>query len=209
MKVGRIASVYRWIEYLAFGRALERSRFAFLDRLRGARQVLVLGEGDGRAVARLATVAPLAQIDVYEVSAEMIALASARVGGNPRVRFHCQDARHAGWSGGTYDGIVTLFFLDCFLEAEVTELVRGLAQVLRPGGLWLMTDFAVPDSGWRRWHARVWIAVMYFFFRLTTGLRARRLPAIEAALREAGLGRVEGRERRAGMIRSEIWSADI
>src|SRR6202035_2815494 len=37
MKIGRLAGWYRWIEYLAFGRALERRRFAFLSRLASAK----------------------------------------------------------------------------------------------------------------------------------------------------------------------------
>jgi hypothetical protein len=47
---------------------------------------------------------------------------------------------------------------------------------------------------------------MYRFFNLATGLRARRLPAIEAALRATGLECVEAQQRRAGMIVSEVWN---
>jgi len=36
MKIGYLAPWYRWIEYAAFGRALERRRFAFLDCLAAA-----------------------------------------------------------------------------------------------------------------------------------------------------------------------------
>ena len=48
MNIDRLARWYRWIEYASFGRALERRRFAFLDRLATAHDILVLGEGDGR-----------------------------------------------------------------------------------------------------------------------------------------------------------------
>ena len=33
MLIDRFAPWYRWVEYLTFGRALERRRFAFLNRL--------------------------------------------------------------------------------------------------------------------------------------------------------------------------------
>ena len=53
MNADRIASGYRWLEYAAFGLALEQARFDFLSRAAGARRVLILGEGDGRFLARL------------------------------------------------------------------------------------------------------------------------------------------------------------
>jgi len=207
MKAGRIARLYRWIEYLAYGRVLERSRFVFLDRLRNARRILVLGEGDGRALTRLVEIASSAQIDVVEMSPEMIALAKARLGGRGRVRFHEQDARWANLPGGRYDGIATLFFLDCFQPDELRDVVTRLAAALTVDGVWLVTDFAIPPHGWRRWHARMLVSTMYFFFRITTGLAARELPPIAGALIDAGLRCVEREESRAGLIRAEVWSA--
>src|SRR5580704_9374486 len=78
MKIGRLARWYRWVEYAAFGRALERCRFANLTLLERAQRVLILGEGDGRTLARLLAVAPAARFEVIELSSEMIALAKAR-----------------------------------------------------------------------------------------------------------------------------------
>ncbi len=205
MKAGRIAKLYRWIEYAAYGRALERARFWYLDRLAGARRILVLGEGDGRALARLVDAAPHAEIDVVELSAEMIALARLRVGDCTRLRFHQADALSLRYAEHDYDGVVTLFFLDCFSAADARTLIGRLAGWMAGDAIWLMTDFAIPESGWRRWHARVWITVMYAFFRLTTGLRARALPPIEDLMRESGLRRIEVREWQAGLIRSEVW----
>jgi hypothetical protein len=64
-------------------RSWPRLRFCFvsyffiilLDRVSDAKRILILGEGDGRVLARLLTIATSAQIDVVEVSPEMIALA--------------------------------------------------------------------------------------------------------------------------------------
>src|SRR5271168_358445 len=93
MNADPVARLYRWLEYCAFGRALERRRFAYLGRLAGAGRILILGEGDGRALARLIAIAPLASIDVVELSGEMIALARVRVAPTERVRFVQDDAR--------------------------------------------------------------------------------------------------------------------
>jgi SAM-dependent methyltransferase len=205
MQIGRLAPWYRWIEYAAYGRALERRRFAFLRRLAGARRVLILGEGDGRTVARLLKIAPRAEFDVVEVSPEMIGLALGRVGNSGRVHFQQADARTVGWPVGAYDGIVTNFFLDCFTDEELAPLVRRLAEALAPEGVWILGEFSIPPGGWRRLHARAWIWTMYRFFGITTGLCAQRLPPIERLMREAGMMRVEQQSERAGLMVSEVW----
>jgi SAM-dependent methyltransferase len=205
MNIDGFAPCYRWVEYLAFGRALERARFRWLHRLADARRLLVLGEGDGRALERLLALAPHAQIDVVETSAAMIALARNRAGNPDRVRFHQQNALTATWPSTCYDGVITLFFLDCFLEGELRLLMHRLAAALVPGGLWIVSDFAIPEHGWRHWNARIWISSMYRFFRLTTGLEVRALPPIEELLVDAGLLRVELEEERAGLIRAQVW----
>jgi hypothetical protein len=46
---------------------------------------------------------------------------------------------------------------------------------------------------------------MYRFFGIATGLRAKKLPAIERSMNEAGLTRVEQQSDRAGLMVSEIW----
>jgi ubiquinone/menaquinone biosynthesis C-methylase UbiE len=205
MQIGRMARWYRWIEYAAFGRALERRRFAFLPRTAGAGRILTLGEGDGRTVERLLAIAPQARIEAVELSAEMIDLAQRRAGDSGRVSFQYGNALTYRWPAEWFDAVVTNFFLDCFTEAELGPLVRHLAATLKPEGIWIVGEFAIPPRGWRRLHARLWIWTMYRFFGIATGLRARRLPAIARLMREAGMTRVEYEEERAGLMVSEVW----
>jgi SAM-dependent methyltransferase len=205
MKIGRLAPWYRWIENAAFGRALELRRFALLPHIASARRVLILGEGDGRALERLLAIAPLARFDVVELSAEMIALARRRTNNSDRIDFHCGDARKETWPAEYYDAVVTNFFLDCFSEADARCLIRQLANALTPDGVWLISEFAIPTAGWRRLHAQIWIWTMYRFFRLTTGLSATSLPPIEVLMTEAGMRRVAQEKKRGGLMVSEIW----
>jgi ubiquinone/menaquinone biosynthesis C-methylase UbiE len=206
MNADSLARWYRWIEHAVYGRSLERCRFAFLERLSHANRVLMLGEGDGRALERLLKLAPQVRVDVVESSAEMIALARARCSEQlSRVTFAQQDALTVVWPRNRYDAVTVLFFLDCFTPPEVRVLIRRAVDATVPGGFWLVGDFAVPDRGWRRWHAKILIAIMYRFFGVTTGLRVRALPPIEHLLLEAGLRKLDGKALRGGMIRSEIW----
>ena len=170
-----------------------------------AERVLLLGEGDGRALERLLAIAPQAHFHVIEVSPEMIALARQRTRDSARITFYCQDARTANWPAAYYDAVVTNFFLDCFTEDEARDLVRRLATSLTPNGSWLIGEFAIPGGGWPRLHAQIWIRMMYRFFNLTTGLRARELPPIGTLMGEAGMECVEGEQQRAGLMVSELW----
>ena len=205
MNIDRFARWYRWVEFAAFGRALERRRFVFLDRLANARHVLIPGEGDGRTLARLIVLAPQAQIDVLELSGEMIKLARRRAGNLDHVHFRQENALTAFWPHEYYDGIVTLFFFDCFNEDEARGLIHRLVRAMTPGAVWLVGEFAIPERGWRRWHATIWIWTMYRFFAAVTGLRTRALPPIGRLLTEAGLRQLEWSEERWGLIRSEVW----
>ena len=207
MNADRLARWYRLIEYAVYGRALERSRFVFLDRLIHARRILMLGEGDGRALVRLLAVAPGAKVDVVDSSAEMIGLARARCAAASagRVRFEQRDALELSLSAGEYDAVATFYFLDCFSVTEARILIERIANALAPGGLWLVTDFAIPARGWRRWPAKFLIACMYRFFGLTTGLRVRTLPPVEHLLLGAGLSRLDAKHERGGFLSSELW----
>jgi SAM-dependent methyltransferase len=205
MNIGRLAPWYRWIEYAAFGRALEKRRFAFLPRLATARRVLIPGEGDGRTLAQLLSINATARFEIVELSPEMIALARGRAGNTERVVFRREDVRRLQWPEAHFDAIVTNFFLDCFTEDDARALIRKLAGALVPGGIWLIGEFAVPSRGWRKFLARIWVRTMYLFFRLTTGLRVQNLPGIEAFMREAGMCREMQETKRAGLMTSQVW----
>ncbi|MEP6593722.1 MAG: class I SAM-dependent methyltransferase, partial [Acidobacteriota bacterium] len=177
----RLARVYRLLELAAFGHDLERARFCLLDRLASCTRILVLGEGDGRALARLLGVAPGAQVHCVDISPAMLARASTRLpeADRARVVFHQMDALSSPLPPGPFDAVTTMFFLDCFTEAQVRDLVPAIAATLAPEATWLWADFRMPERGWARLRARASIALLYAFFRWQTGIPARRLPPAE------------------------------
>lgn len=203
----RLARVYRLLEFAAFGRDLERARFCLLDRLSHASRILVLGEGDGRALLHLVGTAPGAEIHCVDLSAGMLARASARLTTAERTRvvFHRIDVRTSPLPDGPFDAVTTMFFLDCFTEDVARELVARIAARLQPDAAWLWADFRMPDRGWSRLRARALIAGLYAFFQWQTGIAARRLPPAETILAAAGFVSHERREWQGGMIRACLF----
>nr|MBP6717075.1 class I SAM-dependent methyltransferase [Acidobacteriota bacterium] len=140
-------------------------------------------------------------------SARMLSLAAARLTAEERTRatFEHADARQYDPGPRPFDAIVTLFFLDCFVEHDVRQLVSRLSPCLRAGGIWLFADFAIPARAPARWHAQLVVNGLYLFFRWRAGLDARALPPSEAILQTAGLVAADQREYRAGLIRSVVY----
>lgn len=203
-----LARIYRVLEFAAFGRDLERARFCFLDRLAARNRILVCGEGDGRALARLAAIAPHAEIHCIDVSANMIARASARLrsADRSRVIFHHIDALTSPLPTGPFDAVTTMFFLDCFTEDQLRELVPRIAATLSPAAQWLWADFRMPERSWSRLRARATIALLYAFFRWQTGIPARQLPPAEAIIAAAKFVSYECIDRQGGMIRTRLFT---
>jgi ubiquinone/menaquinone biosynthesis C-methylase UbiE len=204
----RLAHVYRLIEFIAFGHALERARFHHFAKLRDCKRILLLGDGDGRGLALACRLAPHARIDSLDFSAGMLDRAASRLRPEDRTRVTLRqaDALTADFPADTYDAVTTLFFLDCFSGDQVRAFIERLLPALKPDALWLYTDFALPPRGFFRARAQVWLALMLFFFRWQTGLTVRALPQAEDLLQAAGFHRVAETARQGGFILSAVFT---
>lgn len=204
-----LARVYRALELFAFGRDLERARFCHLDALASCDSVLILGEGDGRFVSRLVRLRPEAEVLCIDSSAAMIAQAQQRLAietPRHRVKFQHADALSVSLPTRHFDAAVTLFFLDCFSHEEAEKMIDKIAQALRPSATWLFADFALPEKGFARWRAKLWLKVLYPFFNVSTGLRTRALPNVEPMIERAGFASVTVRSLQAGLLRSVVYT---
>ncbi len=207
MNIDSMAAAYRWLEYAAFGRALEHARFEFLSRATDARRVLILGEGDGRFLERFLRSNSRATVAVVESSREMIRLARARVSISDlgRVHFYQINAVSQSLPDGPFDFVVSHFFLDILQEQDAVKLICRTSDLLGPNAHWMLSEFQVPRGGIASLHARLWLRSMYGFFAATTGLRASRLPPFREMLRQQDFAEIAYKERRMGLIRSQLW----
>jgi hypothetical protein len=202
-----LARVYRWMELLTFGRWLERCRFAFLGDLSGCQHAAILGDGDGRFTAQLLRVNSTIEIDAIDLSAAMLRALVCRGGPHAsRVRVHCADARTWQPANPPYDLVVTHFFLDCLTGDEVRSLADRLRGALSPSGLWVLSEFAIPEGAYGRWVARSLVWLLYRAFWLLTGLSVRNLPDHATALSAAGFELREHRSWLGGLLIAEIWA---
>jgi ubiquinone/menaquinone biosynthesis C-methylase UbiE len=205
----RVARIYHWAEYASLGPLLQRARTHFLPQLRECRQALALGDGDGRFLARLMAQNPEMQTVAVDTSARMLELlrkncAYAAPDAEKRLTLVHASALETMPPPET-DLIVSHFFLDCFTQEDVDTLAQSYAAMLKPGTLWVVSDFALPRAMWLRPFAAAYIRMLYFAFQMLTGLRVTRLPEIGAALERAGFARVELREFAGGLIYTELW----
>ena len=201
-----VARPYRWLEYLSFGPLLERCRFYRVPELANAQRALVLGDGDGRFIARLLNQNQQLHADGVDLSPAMLRLLSdriARIGAQNRVNLHCADAREFT-PLGDYDLIVTHFFLDCLTTAEVQALTQRIRPLLCPEARWVVSEFAIPP-GLLSIPARLIVRSLYAAFRLLTGLTVHRLPDHATALRACNLELVDRHQWLGGLLISEIW----
>jgi SAM-dependent methyltransferase len=209
----RIARAYRWLEYLSFGLVLERCRFYQLDRddasIRDRRDALVIGDGDGRFLARLLRQNPQIRAEAVDLSPAMLCLLAERAAAenaSDRLTVRCEDAREFSPSG-KYDLVATHFFLDCLTTEEVLALAKRIVLHLVPGAVWIVSDFAIP-RGVAALPARAIVSSLYAAFRLLTGLQVSKIPRHDEALKQAGFSLADRHEWLGGMLFSELWRAE-
>jgi ubiquinone/menaquinone biosynthesis C-methylase UbiE len=167
---------------------------------------LILGEGDGRFLHALLRANPHVAVDCVDGSAEMLALARARVGEDAhRVRFFVAEASAWRPERRDYDLVVTHFFFDCLAAPEVEAIIDELAAASASHATWLLADFTIPKGRWRSIHARAWLSVLYSFFRATAGIRTSTLVDPVPLLEAHGYRCTQRFETRFGMLCSTSW----
>lgn len=205
----RVSKIYRWAEYFALGTLLEKTREHFIPHLSNRRRALVLGDGDGRFLAKLLAQNAALQAVAVDTSQQMLKLLTNRCAASAadvpaRLTTLCASALTVQPPADT-DLIITHFFLDCLTQSEVDTLTRQLGEHVPAGTLWVVSEFAVPDRPLLHTFARLYIRCLYLAFRVLTGLQVRTLPDPQSALSAAGFERLNRYESAAGLLYSELW----
>ena len=140
-----MARVYDLLSWLYTGGQIARLKRRQASHLTPGARVLYAGVGTGEELASALAVG--ARPTALDASPAMLARARARLGvRGADVTFCCEDLfAHA--APQPYDTVVANFFLNVFAESVLPRAVERLNELVRPGGLLLVGDFAPPVAG--------------------------------------------------------------
>lgn len=212
MSFDRLAPHYRWMEALLAGSVLQQCRTRWLAEVSPPRRALLAGEGPGRMLDACAQIWPDCEFTVLDSSRGMIEQTRrrpARLSKGVSVNFIAADARE--WSGprGTFDMVVTNFFLDCFAPDDLKRVVENLGTAAAREATWVLSDFKVPSAGWRRWRARLVLASAYGFFRVVTDISARCITPPDENLRAVGFVLRRRESFNFGLLHADLWHRPV
>ena len=173
----RLAPHYGWLERLVFRGAMQRCRTALVHELPTSGRILLLGEGRGALLRVLLRDRPGVDVEVFDASERMLAVARRRVpaGDAGRVQWTVGDVLSVAPQHSSYDGIVCCFFLDSFAGEELQRVLARIDSWLAPSAVLLVSDFRQAERGLAALRSRVWLRLLYASFRAATGLDVGRL----------------------------------
>ncbi len=169
-----VASYYDVLARLAFGGCIRSAQMDAISYVCQGASILIVGGGTGWILTELSKKYPTGlKITYIEQSAKMMAYSRSRFLAQNEVVFLELPVENANLVDHCFDFVVTPFLLDCFSEPLLGTIFRKMERSLKPGGLWLHTDF-IQDETTKRWHRQV-LKVMYSFFSVVCSIGARQL----------------------------------
>ena len=204
-----VAAIYPLLEWLSYGNELARARRAFFEQVVSARNILLVGEGNGRFLQECLLHAPQSSITVVDLSSRM--LASARRSASRSAASAGLKLIHAdflSWRGrpGTFDLIVTHFFLDLFSPLNQRRVIENIGLSAAPSACWIDVDYRCPRA---RRRDRIIDWLQYRFDNAFCGVEADRHHDPSAAIGAAGW-HVQGEQLfSAGNVAARLHGREI
>lgn len=167
-----IAWIYDGLAGLVFGRSIRDAQSHFLQEIRDARRILILGGGTGWLLAHLLKINPHCEVWYIEASGKMLASTKRKITSMSDESVHLIHGTEKSIPDDIkYDAVIANFFLDMFSPFDLQIVIDKLIGSVTPGGKLLISDFRVNRIVWQRF--LLWC--MYRFFRAFCGIQARNL----------------------------------
>jgi ubiquinone/menaquinone biosynthesis C-methylase UbiE len=202
----RIARFYDLLVKLTFGNRLSVAKKHLIHYVNPGNKVLMIGGGTGDILNEFFQTSPYPEIDFFEPSEGMISRAKK----NLKMSFKNQvcffnDGYPNITLKGDYDVIASFFVLDVFKQQEAMNMVKQMNASLKPGGIWIVADFFPTNNLFQKLITRI----MYLFFKITTGISARRLPDYDLIFSENSLSLSDEKTYYGGWIRARVYKKTI
>jgi len=166
---------YDRLSRLVYGSALIDAQVYLLQFIPPGSNILIVGGGAGWILNEIAKKHPAGlKITYVEIAPKMMALSKKQNTGGNEVTFINDAIENVLLSPG-FDVAVTPFLFDNFREETLQKVFGHIHCALKPGGLWLDTDFQLSGKWWQN----VLLKSMFVFFRLICNIEATKLPGIE------------------------------
>jgi ubiquinone/menaquinone biosynthesis C-methylase UbiE len=173
---------YDGLSRIVYGRALVNAQVYLLQYVPANNSVLIAGGGTGWILEELTKIHPSdLQITYVEIAVDMMALSKKRNTGSNEVIF-INDAVENVNPDANFDVVITPFLFDNFTEETTGKVFNHLHKLLKPGGLWLNTDFQLTGKWWQG----VLLTSMFLFFKMLCNIEASKLPDVEKQFEEHG-----------------------
>jgi len=201
-----VASFYPLLEQIVFGSKLTRARRSFISRVTEGSKILLIGEGNGRFLSEVVKQTSSASITVVDSSTRMLAAASRRIATincSSRIELIHSDILEWRAAPGSYDRIVTDFFLDLFPPDRISRVVEKISQLAMENCLWINVDFTLEKQSLSR---KFLMWAQYRFFRIFARIEAARLFDAAPMIRNAGWEVLETRLLDSGLISASLLS---
>ncbi|RZA00201.1 MAG: class I SAM-dependent methyltransferase [Sphingobacteriaceae bacterium] len=197
----RTARFYDRLSRLVYGDALQNAQKHFLHLIPAKSQILIIGGGTGKILENITALHPSGlSITYVEISANMIALSRNRNTGDNYVEFITKAIENTDHSNN-FDVVITPFLFDNYTDKALKITFPHISSRLKPGGLWLNTDFQLTGKWWQ-W---VLLKSMYGFFKLFSKIEAKRLPDMKGYFEGAGYSLVARKPFYGDFVVTEGW----
>jgi len=194
----RVAVVYDLLAHLVFGNKLDRAQQVFLNELAMHNKVLIVGGGTGKILEWLPEELAV-QVDYLELSEKMLSKAKRRKSRASLTRFIQGNILE---HHGAYDVIIANFFLDCFAEETLHQVLSKVSGVMIKKGKLIVTDFCPVNEK----APRFLNGLMHRFFKLTANLEADHLKDIRGIMRTSGFMETSYKEMNKGQLFTGVYT---
>ena len=137
--------------------------------------MLIIGGGTGWIVPHILESGAVEKLQYVEASARMLEMARKNCPVNLLNRVEFIHGDENAIPDIKYDVAITNFFLDCFKEDRLKEVMATLYRHLKPQGHLYFTDFHINQKSLHRIWQRSLTRLMLEFFKRATNLESSQL----------------------------------